>query len=294
VKRFIQSVLSKFGFRLVRINDDPRASEGLDPFFSLLKRFGFNPRHIIDVGANRGNWTRTAIQFFPGARYTLIEPQDHLKSHIQDLLDHGCKIQWINAGAGDKSGTMPMNTASRDDSSTFVLTDRHGQTIGTQRTAIPVKTLNEIVSSSGAPPPEMVKIDAEGFDLKVLAGASDLFGKTDIFLVEAVVCGNYENSAAEVVQFMANAGYRLMDITDIKPQPQTRRPLALRTRLLESRECLARRSQILRMRDAVVSSATPLTFEYVKTPQLSGRRGRQCNDRSKTHRVAWGSGIGET
>ena len=213
VKQLIQSILGKFGFRLVRI-------EGLDPFFSLLQRLGFAPKHILDVGANRGNWTRTAIKHFPDARYTLVEPQDHLKSHIQDLLDRGCKIQWINAGAGDMSGTMPMRISQRDDSSTFVLTDRHGQTTGSQQTTVPVKTLNEIVSTSSAPPPEMVKIDAEGFDLKVLAGASDLLGKTDIFLVEAVVCGNYENSAAEVIQFMANAGYRLIDITDLNRSPK--------------------------------------------------------------------------
>ena len=50
---------------------------------------GFAPKHIIDVGANRGLWTRTALQYFPDAHYTLIEPQDHLKTHIQDLLDRG-------------------------------------------------------------------------------------------------------------------------------------------------------------------------------------------------------------
>jgi FkbM family methyltransferase len=220
VKKFLQSVLAKLGFRLVRINEGPRPSEGLDPFFSLLQRLGFAPKHILDVGANRGNWTRTAIKHFPAARYTLVEPQDDLKAHIRDLLDRGCKIQWINAGAGDKSGTMPMSISSRDDSSTFVLTDRHGQTTGSQQTAVPVKTLNEIVSSSGAPPPEMVKIDAEGSDLQVLAGASGLLGKTDIFLVEAVVCGNYENSVAEVVKFMAAAGYRLIDITDLNRSPR--------------------------------------------------------------------------
>jgi hypothetical protein len=66
----------------------------------------------------------------------------------------------------------------------------------------------------------MVKIDAEGFDLRVLAGASSLLGKTGIFLVEAVVCGNYENSVAEIVNFMANAGYRLMDITDLNRSPR--------------------------------------------------------------------------
>ncbi len=220
MRRILQSILGKFGYRLVRINDGPRPSEGLDPFFSLLQRLGFAPKHILDVGANRGNWTRTAIKHFPGAHYTLVEPQDHLKSHIRDLLDRGCNIHWINAGAGDKSGTMPMSISSRDDSSTFVLTDRHGQTTGSQQSTVPVKTLNEIVSSSSAPPPEMVKIDAEGFDLQVLAGASGLLGKTDIFLVEAVVCGNYENSVAEVVKFMAAAGYRLIDITDLNRSPR--------------------------------------------------------------------------
>jgi FkbM family methyltransferase len=220
VKRLVQSVLAKFRFRLVRIDDGPRPSEGLDPFFSLLQRLGFAPKDIFDVGANRGDWTRAAIKHFPEARYTLVEPEDRLKTHIQDLLDRGCKIQWINAGAGDKSGTMPMSISSRDDSSTFVLTDRHGQTTGSQQTVVPIKTLNEIVSSSSAPPPEMVKIDAEGFDLKVLAGASGLLGKTDIFLVEAVVCGNYENSVAEVVKFMTSAGYRLIDITDLNRSPR--------------------------------------------------------------------------
>jgi hypothetical protein len=68
----------------------------------------------------------------------------------------------------------------------------------------------------------MVEIDAEGSDLKVLAGASDLFGKTEIFLVEAVVRTNtgYENSVAEVVKFMAKAGYNLMDITDLYRSPK--------------------------------------------------------------------------
>jgi hypothetical protein len=41
----------------------------------------------------------------------------------------------------------------------------------------------------------MVKIDAEGFDLKVLEGASDLLGRTDIFLVEvAICCAELENT----------------------------------------------------------------------------------------------------
>ena len=56
-----------------------------------------------------------------------------------------------------------------------------------------------------------------------MAGASDLLGKTDVFLVEAVVCAgdrDYENTAAEIVKYMANTGYRLVDITDLNRSPK--------------------------------------------------------------------------
>jgi FkbM family methyltransferase len=191
---------------------------GLNHFFPLLRRLGFAPRHVVDVGANRGTWTRAAFRYFPNAVYTLVEPQDHLRSYSQDLIAQGCKLKWINAGCGDFSGTLPLFVSYRDDASTFV--DWHE---GWPRITVPIMTLNEVVAFSGAGLPEMVKIDAEGFDLKVLAGASDLLGKTDIFLVEAVVCsigGADENTIAEVVSFMAKAGYNLMDITDLNRSPK--------------------------------------------------------------------------
>jgi FkbM family methyltransferase len=220
MKRIIHLVLAKLGYRVVRIEDASTANEGLRPFFVLLKRFGFAPKHILDIGANHGRWTREAIKFFPDARYTLVEPQDNLKTYIQDLLELGCKIQWINAGASDRSGTLRFTIANRDDSSTFVLTAAQARAGGLQQTTVPVKTVNEIAASAGGDLPDMVKIDAEGLDLKVLAGASELTGKTDVFLVEAMVCAGYENSAAEVIKFMAGAGYRLVDVTDLNRSPK--------------------------------------------------------------------------
>ena len=113
MKKFIHIGLRKLGYRIVRIEDRPRPSEGLEPFFILLRRFGFAPKHILDVGANHGLWTREAMKFFPDAHYTLVEPQDYLKTHIQDLIDWGCKIQWINAGASDRRGHCSSRSPTR-------------------------------------------------------------------------------------------------------------------------------------------------------------------------------------
>jgi FkbM family methyltransferase len=219
MKRLVQSVLKRFGYRLSSL--DNGQAYGLDCFFALMKRHGFAPKHVIDVGANKGNWTRAAIKFFPDAHYTLVEPQDHLKAHVQDLIDLGYKIEWINAGAGEKSGTFPFAVSSRNDSSSFVPGQRQAASTNSQLPLVRVTTLNEIVAGSSAPPPEMVKIDAEGFDLKVLAGGSQLLGKTDVFLVEAMICQpSYENTIARVIERMAAAGYRLIDITDLERSPK--------------------------------------------------------------------------
>jgi len=52
----------------------------------------------------------------------------------------------------------------------------------------------------------MVKIDAGGFDLKVLRGAVSLLGKTHVFLVEAGVQCSFENTVAATVQSWRNTG----------------------------------------------------------------------------------------
>jgi FkbM family methyltransferase len=220
MRELIQSIIGRFGFRLIRLDDRVRPFYGLDSFFPLLKQFGFAPQHIIDVGANHGEWTRNAIKYFPDAQYTLVEPQDGLKVYITDLLDAGYKIRWLNVGAGDKCDSFLFTISHRDDSSSFALTKEEAGGQGLQQITIEVRTLNDIASQTGIARPEIIKIDAEGFDLRVLQGASDLLGKTDIFLIEACFCAPYENSVAAVVAFMANAGYHLIDITDLNRSPK--------------------------------------------------------------------------
>jgi len=218
VKRLVHLTLTRLGYQ---VTHKDFLVYGLEPFFGCLKRLGFAPKHIVDVGANRGMWTRTAIDYFPDALYTLIEPQDHLKAYVEDLIKQDRKIRWLNVGVGDRAGRLPFGISYRDDSSSFVLEQGGLSCKQPSQMIVDVKTLNEIIAATGAPMPEMVKIDAEGFDLKVLAGASDLFGKTEIFLVEAIVHeGNQENKFLDVIHRMAGYGYHLLDITNLNRSPK--------------------------------------------------------------------------
>src|SRR5215831_809680 len=190
LKRAVKSVFKSIGYE-IRARNYHQSVAGLDAFFELLERLHFNPNHIIDVGANHGGWTRTAMRYFPRALYTLVEPQQHLRPSVQDLeVKH--QVRWINAGCADSPGYLPLAGAEQDHSSSFC-TAQPGQTT----ILVEIKTLDQIVA--GNPIPDLVKIDAEGYDLKVIEGAKSLLGKTDVFLVEAMICGEYENTAHAVI-----------------------------------------------------------------------------------------------
>jgi len=217
LKRGIQKFVSALGYRLVPVSTVPLCS--LERFFRLIKNSDFRPRHVWDVGANHGNWTRSAIGFYPDAEYTLIEPQDDLKKDMEDLIRSGYKIRWINAGAADRPSVLPLYIATLDHSSSFLDCPRITQE-AVRSIEIAVRTLNEIRATLSLPVPEMLKIDAEGLDLKVLEGATDLLGRTEIVLAEASIGQlDFENTAGALIEAMDDYGYRLIDITDVLRSP---------------------------------------------------------------------------
>ena len=212
LKQSLNSALERtIGYRIVKKKaPEPKP---LERFFAMLKKQNFQPGRIYDVGANHGNWTRCATSYFPHASYTLIEPQAHLKAEVEDLIQRGINIEWITAGAGSECGVQSFKIFSRDDSSTFMSWPDTAEDV--RRVEMEVVTLNKIASMHSTKP-DLVKIDAEGWDLKVLTGASDLIGTTDIFLIEAGVwAGGIENTIFAVMQKFDQWGYRLIDITDL-------------------------------------------------------------------------------
>lgn len=230
MKKQLKRIIYKLGYTLNKVNVNlpiPSNTNGKDyllvNFYDTLKKMGFTPHHIVDVGANHGTWTREALRYFPKAYYTLLEPQNWLKKSFQDILDNNSKVQFYPFGAGEKEGSFQFTIVDRDDSCSFRYSQEEAKAAGFEQIEIPVVTLNSLLSNSDVPVPDIIKIDAEGLDIQVLKGASDFFGKTEIFMVEAgVVNKSFDNSFLKLINFMDENNYRLFEITDInRPfQPQ--------------------------------------------------------------------------
>jgi FkbM family methyltransferase len=186
-----------------------------EPFFDCLTRLKFNPKHIVDIGANKGNWTRTALRFFPDATFTMFEPQKNLAPFCQDLLNNS-KVQLHHLGVGPVNGLMKLTDHERDDSFSFALSEEEAAQQGRKQLEAPVVKLDDFLVLQGLTPPDMLKIDAEGWDLQVLKGAEVAVSKAEVVLLEAAVMNKrFPNKIASVISEMESRGHVVFDITDL-------------------------------------------------------------------------------
>lgn len=222
-QKFFDPIAFKLGYINKKLSGNDNASVDaynkgnlLQIVYSIFKSVNFNPKHIVDIGANHGTWTRQALIDFPDCKYTLLEPQAEMKESIKDLLENNPNISFHAVGAGKESGTFNFTIVDRDDSCSFAYSAEEAKEKDFKQIEVPVVSLNEFISKQNLPTPDIIKIDAEGLDIDVLEGANNFFGKTEVFMVEAgIVNKRFSNGFLEVINFMNKNEYRLFDITDL-------------------------------------------------------------------------------
>lgn len=187
--------------------------------FTNIRDIGLNPKHIVDIGGNRGGWRRTVLSIFPQACLSIFEPQRRLATYLADL-EASPNVVVYYKGVGDFDGIAPFTLHHRDDSCSFVYDAEEAKAHGFIQSEIEICKLDTAMADSPFGAPDIVKIDAEGLDLKVLEGAAKTLRETEIVLIEASVSNpDYPNSVLAVVKKMDQLGFRLFDFTDLNRTP---------------------------------------------------------------------------
>ncbi len=192
-------------------------------FYEDVRARGFQPRFILDVGANRGDWTEMMLGLFPDARYLLLEPQHEMAGALNGLARRHPNVQWIECGAGPEEGELVLHVSDDLNGSTFVsdgvsVTTGSGAA-GRRQRRVPVRRIDNVVAEVGGGEgaiPDLVKLDIQGFELEALRGAERLFGHTELFILEASLFRFKPGTPLlhEVIAFMAERGYVVYDVAD--------------------------------------------------------------------------------
>ena len=189
-------------------------------FLEDIQARGLPCRGVIDVGANKGDWTRMALSVFPESNYLMIEPQQEMADTLNSLCRKHRNLTCVIAGAGKQEGELLQTIYKDPRGSTFLPSTDEARLRGGVQRKTKILTLDAIISRHQFEP-SLVKLDVQGFELEVLGGAQSCFGTTEVFILETSLYQLYEAmpTTREVIAFMAEKDYELYDITEFLRRP---------------------------------------------------------------------------
>jgi FkbM family methyltransferase len=167
----------------------------------------------IDVGANVGIHAIPIAASSPSARVLAIEPLPSNANRLRENVEANSirNIEVIETAVGSDEGVVTLHVA--DDpayASTDAVLQGHRE-IG--QLAVGQTTLDAIWHSMGRPSVSLVKIDVEGGEMAVLAGAHSLLASQHpAILIEA-----HEAQLGAVRSVLAQNGYRSHRVDDLLP-----------------------------------------------------------------------------
>ena len=163
-----------------------------------MKSMNINPKTIIDIGANRGMFSKTANYLFKDAKIIAYEPLKLCYSELEKLKKTIPSFECFNYAIGNKIEKSQIFRSSYDYSSSILkMEDLHKEAFPLSDKIniedIEVTTLDKALFNKKLQRPIMVKIDVQGYENFVIEGAAKILEKTDILICELSFHKLYNN-----------------------------------------------------------------------------------------------------
>lgn len=177
-----------------------------------LVALGFKPATVIDVGVGTG--TAPLYELFPAARHVLIEPLVEYAPAIDAIVGSLRRAEHVRAAASSAPGELSLRLAAENLASVYPLRDPRYPTVETR--TVPATTLDEIWRTRGLEGPVLVKMDVDGQELDVLAGATEVMARCEYLVLETGVREVLVGAPRfeEVVRRLTDQGWAVEDVLD--------------------------------------------------------------------------------
>lgn len=219
--------LSRFGRRLhklIQLVENPKLvslyRRGVGPeSYARYNRPWFKEAGIttvIDIGANVGQFAVLVHSLLPGATIYAFEPlPDCYQQLARKIREMGNGSIAFNVALGRENSRLVFHRNPYSDSSSFrSMMDIHRKqfpfTAGPDEDLdVPVRRLDSYASELDLRPNVLLKIDVQGFEDEVLAGAEQVLRLTHLVQVEVSMIPLYEDSPSftDVLLWLERRGF---------------------------------------------------------------------------------------
>lgn len=158
-----------------------------------LSQFDFST--IVDIGANNGQFALFCLDTFPHAKIISFEPLKEEADKFRSTIGRHLRVTLHETAIGPRAEKVPIHISKRRDSSSLLPIGKQSEVFkGTEEIGtrlIQMAPLDSFITD--VTPPALLKIDVQGFELKVLQSCNlDLF---DNIYVECSFVELYEGQA---------------------------------------------------------------------------------------------------
>lgn len=154
-------------------NHDMRTNGELE----LVRRLAPNLAVVVDVGANRGEWT-TAVSQLTRARILCSEILPATRERLAARVGHLPSVEVLGFGLGDASAIVTVKHHLEDDRWSSLVDYPHpGRSADVEAR---IERGDDALAAAGVDHVDLLKVDAEGADLAVLRGFSGMLARRDI------------------------------------------------------------------------------------------------------------------
>jgi FkbM family methyltransferase len=176
---------------------------------------GLNVRTVLDVGANRGQFSLLARCLYPAATIYAFEPLQRPAEQFRALFANRANVHLFQVGIDEAPGDAKMFVASDHHASSSILkAHKQSEIFGSRETGeetVRVGRLNDFLALDCVHPPCLLKIDVQGYELQVINGCREVLPFVDYLYVECSYVELYARQALahEIVSRLREFGFAL-------------------------------------------------------------------------------------
>jgi FkbM family methyltransferase len=215
-KTWIRRLTRSAGWDIVKWNPVPPSVAARK---RLLDSFGINV--VLDVGANAGQFA-AALRDPLGYRGRILsfEPLPAAFTDLKCLAERDATWEAYNLGIGAADGALTLNVSKNRVSSSFLRIRESSTAVEPQSAfesecVVKVRTLDSLLPELGVPGKGsriMLKLDTQGFESRIIAGARDSLRHMSLIQMELSLVRLYDEEVMflDMCNLMRSLGFDLI------------------------------------------------------------------------------------
>jgi FkbM family methyltransferase len=223
LRKAVKGAFEIFGFRIIQKNAFDALTQPSDPFAEQRRLTKREDITIFDVGAHIGDVSKLYSQLFPRSTIYSFEPFLQTFAKLQTSVQPYPNIHIVNCGLAGCSGLFPLYDNNSSATNSLFAPDpaadnTWGEGLVSSKGVVQCQftTLDEFVAEKRIDFIDILKIDVQGAETQVLAGAKKSLASHKIGLIyaEIITMPTYKGQKPfwEILKWFEESGMSLYNI----------------------------------------------------------------------------------